>query len=438
MAVRKTPLFATICVLFAAAYAIWTISHSVYQQIIIGTVDSSVVFEHRIHTYVVDERGDCETPKWVGGSGTLVTAADCAKEGWTVEKTPGELLAVAYDLCARGHKMNCLVVSNTQAASHRSLSKLVRLSLAKYANEDVVWHCGPGCSVVPAQFAWCVAYKQFGPSFVPDDFSEDTAKCRLLQHEDLSLLHSLPPTPMLMRRRKRLVVLALLVILTTLIYAHSAISADPLATQHFSDTFDTFIITKECRRSFDYITSIVPPGTVLTDDHEKCMENEADDWDYQTHQSSGTNEWGYTEKYKRALELCAESDKSKCLILEDDIVFINSRRTIFARIKLHTMFGGPRTAWDCSKVGLGWIKTGQTGNKSICRIIDKRSAPCLASEMLRYALPADVALKLAQIACKVNQHRFLLTQHTGFKSYLGEQREQNPLWVSPPPKTAAK
>ncbi|KAG5357086.1 hypothetical protein CJU90_2446 [Yarrowia sp. C11] len=240
---------------------------------------------------------------------------------------------------------------------------------------------------------------------------------------------------MLMRRRKRLVVLALLVILATLIYAHASISADPLATQHFNDNFDTIIITKECTRSFDYITSIVPGGSVLTDDYEKCIENQADGWEY--HESTVNDEWGYTEKYKRALELCAKSDKAKCLILEDDIVFINSPKSIFSRIKLHTMFGGPQTAWDCSKVGLGWFKTGQTGNKSICRIIDKRTAPCLASEMLRYALPADLALKLAQIACKVDQHRFLLTQHTGFKSYLGAERERDPLWVPAPPKTTA-
>jgi hypothetical protein len=233
-----------------------------------------------------------------------------------------------------------------------------------------------------------------------------------------------------------MVVLALLVILTTLIYAHSSISVDPLAIQHFSDNFETFILTKECKRSFDYITTIVPGGTVLTDNYEKCMEKEAAGWEY--HESSVDNEQGYTEKYKRALELCAESDKAKCLILEDDIVFINPPKSIFSRIKLHTMFGGPQTAWDCSKVGLGWFKTGQTGNKSICRIIDKRVAPCLASEMLRNALPADIALKLAQIACKVNQHRFLLTQHTGFKSYLRAERERDPLWIPSPPKITDK
>lgn len=239
---------------------------------------------------------------------------------------------------------------------------------------------------------------------------------------------------MIMRRRRRLVVLVVLIILTALIYAHSSISADPLAVKHYHDNFDTFILTKECTRSFDYITGIVANGTVLSDDREKCLQNPAKGWNYNYHDTVD-NEWGYTEKYKRALTLCAESKKAKCLILEDDIVFINSPDSIFRRIKLHTMFGGPNTAWDCSKVGLGWVKTGQTGNKSICRIIDKRSAPCLASEMTRWALPADVALKLAQIACKVNQHRFLLTQHTGFRSYLGEEREQNPLWI---PVTATK
>lgn len=191
MAARRTPIFVTILIAVAVLYTTWTTAHGFYQHIIIGTVDVSVVFEHRVHTFVIDDSGFCKIPAWVAdGSGTLVTTGDCLNEEWTVEKV-GEgvdATAVAHDLCARGHKMNCLLVShNKRGASYRSLKNLVRLSLAKYANEDVAWNCGPGCELIPAQFSYCMAYQRFGPSSVPDDFSEATAKCKLLQHKTLSL-----------------------------------------------------------------------------------------------------------------------------------------------------------------------------------------------------------------------------------------------------------
>lgn len=180
----------TVLIAMTVLYATWTIASGVYQHIIIGNVDSSVVFKHRIHTFVIDDSESCKTPAWVGDSGTLVTTGDCNNEGWVVEKFSESVdaMAAAHDLCARGHKMNCLLVSNSKGgASPRSLKNLVRLSLAKYANEDVAWNCGAGCDLIPAQFSYCIAYKQFGPSSVPDDFSEDIAKCKLLQHQTLSL-----------------------------------------------------------------------------------------------------------------------------------------------------------------------------------------------------------------------------------------------------------
>lgn len=141
----------------------------------------------------MDTQGTCNTPKWVGNHGTLITTADCSKEGWTVQKISNsedvERTAgiAAHDLCARGNKMACLVVSNSKASSSKSLKNLVRLTLAKYANEDVAWSCGPGCNMIPAQFSYCIANEQFGGEGVPEGFSEDKYKCKLLQHEAVSL-----------------------------------------------------------------------------------------------------------------------------------------------------------------------------------------------------------------------------------------------------------
>ncbi|KAG5357087.1 hypothetical protein CJU90_2447 [Yarrowia sp. C11] len=188
MPTRRTPILISIVIAAIVVYATYTIAHSVYQHILIGNVDSSVVFEYRTDTYVIDTEGTCKTPAWVGNSGTLVTTGDCIKDGWKVEKADkNNALAVAHNLCAKGHKMNCLLVSNTEEGSHRSLDNLVRLSLAKYANEDVAWNCGAGCDLFPAQFSYCIAFKQLGATAVPDGFLEESDKCKLLQHQDLSL-----------------------------------------------------------------------------------------------------------------------------------------------------------------------------------------------------------------------------------------------------------
>lgn len=189
MPTHRTPIFISILIVAAVVYASYTIGHGVYQHIIIGNVDTAVVFAHRTHTYVIDDNGSCGTPSWVGNSGTLVTTRDCTKDGWKVVKISQSdaIMPMAHDLCARGHKMNCLLVSNTKGTSPRSLDDLIRLSLAKYTNEDVSWSCGEGCDLIPAHFSYCIAYKQFGATAVPDNFLEDTEKCKLLHYQAASL-----------------------------------------------------------------------------------------------------------------------------------------------------------------------------------------------------------------------------------------------------------
>ncbi|KAG5357980.1 Ubiquitin carboxyl-terminal hydrolase 2 [Yarrowia sp. B02] len=194
---------------------------------------------------------------------------------------------------------------------------------------------------------------------------------------------------------------------------------DPSGLQHFNDTFDTYILTKECGRSFDHISSIIPRGIILADDVTACEDKvSADRWSTQEAQIH-FDELGYTKKYQQALDLCSQGRKEKCLVIEDDVVFINGASSLFQRIRFHMLFfSGPQWAYDCSSVGLGWLKTGQTSNKSLCRIVDSRSAPCLSSEMSKKELAADLALGRAQEMCGVSQHRFLLVQHTGYRTII--------------------
>lgn len=67
-------------------------------------------------------------------------------------------------------------------------------------------------------------------------------------------------------------------------------------------------------------------------------------------------------------------------------------------------FNGPKWAYDCSSVGLGWLKTGQTSNKSLCRIVENQAAPFLTEEITKKKeLAADLTLGRAQEVCGVIQ-----------------------------------
>lgn len=222
---------------------------------------------------------------------------------------------------------------------------------------------------------------------------------------------------MIRRRTRSVALLAVVSLLFVLIYCNSSYLSDPRGTGYFDDTFETYVLTKECGRSFDHISSLIPRGTILADNVAACESKQLEGWNVQE-ALIHFDELAYTAKYKLALDLCAQGKKKKCMILEDDVIFINFASNLFQRIKLHTWFAGSHSAFDCSKVGFGWFITGQTGNKSVCRIVDKRSAPCLASKMLTKPLAADLALWRAQELCHVSQHRFLLVQHTGYVSII--------------------
>jgi hypothetical protein len=110
-----------------------------------------------------------------------------------------------------------------------------------------------------------------------------------------------------------------------------------------------------------------------------------------------------------------------CLILEDDVTFINRKSQAIQRIVTNTLswFTNDDTTWDCSKRGMGFWKTGYTGNTSICRIVPKKYAACLAENMRNSVYPADIALKIESSRCRLTQSRFLLAQHSGAVSTLG-------------------
>lgn len=127
----------------------------------------------------------------------------------------------------------------------------------------------------------------------------------------------------------------------------------------------------------------------------------------------------YSNKYKDILESCSSAQSRLCLIIEDDAIPINSEKTMKQRLIMNTLslFTNEGVTWDCSKRGIGWLKTGITGNKSVCRIIAKHDAK-LILDKYDTSLPADIALSKAISSSGIKQSRFLLVQHGAFNSIM--------------------
>ncbi|ODQ77946.1 hypothetical protein BABINDRAFT_9562 [Babjeviella inositovora NRRL Y-12698] len=185
----------------------------------------------------------------------------------------------------------------------------------------------------------------------------------------------------------------------------------------FNDRFSVNVLTNNCSRNTNRIVAFFPELAVWNDTVCTLMPDSAS-------YVSGPPVMGdvglYTKKYTRAVRLCAYGDKMLCLFLEDDITWLFDVDETKRRLVLNTIlyYSNDDATWDCSKYGIGWFKTGATGNKLQCRIISKETASCMAGYMDRSGIPADIALRDASKACSVRQGRFLLVQHTGGRSIL--------------------
>ncbi|KAG5361482.1 hypothetical protein CJU90_2866 [Yarrowia sp. C11] len=129
----------------------------------------------------------------------------------------------------------------------------------------------------------------------------------------------------------------------------------------------------------------------------------------------------YRNKYAQTLRECSKGEHELCMLMEDDIVFINKRDIMLYRLAMHTLpeYSGPEVSWDCAKQGSGWEEVPIDGNKSQCRIFHRDYAGCLADYFETSELPADLALAEGMAHCKMKQKWFMLVQHTGRQSGMG-------------------
>ncbi|OJJ60566.1 hypothetical protein ASPSYDRAFT_130227 [Aspergillus sydowii CBS 593.65] len=224
---------------------------------------------------------------------------------------------------------------------------------------------------------------------------------------------------------------------------------------YFQRQFQAYVLTTSCGRftsdaatQFDSNTLTIVPNRFGTPECNAVSNNqlrlrppaslaaEAEEAEKKTGRTShgaGTKDNLYREKYAQVLDECAAGSKAKCLILEDDVVFLHNperTREVLIENTIPLFNDGEYDAFDCTKRGFGWLPSTHTGMGTQCRVYSKSSAKCMSS-CLRgragvtghagsgdpgAASHLDIGLANCQIKCGLKQKRFLLVVHGGIGS----------------------
>ncbi len=131
----------------------------------------------------------------------------------------------------------------------------------------------------------------------------------------------------------------------------------------------------------------------------------------------------YTCKYATVLEKCHQSGKMLCLIMEDDIelIFKPSMTKFLFILNTLSLYSNEDTIYDCSKLGIGWFSSINSGNKLQCRIYPSIFAKKMSEVLIKSNWPADLAIRKATDDLNLKSSRFLMIKHTGGKSTLGHK-----------------
>lgn len=199
----------------------------------------------------------------------------------------------------------------------------------------------------------------------------------------------------------------------------------------FHAQFQVYILTHDCGRftsnisaNFDHNAVILVPDSA---DIPDCAALNHPQLHPSINQVSSKDAM-LREKYAQVLDHCRAGQKMKCLILEDDVVFLHTAertRELLVKNTL-TLFNTERDAFDCTKRGLGWFRSTHTGNGSQCRIYSKTTVPCITGCLRDTMAKAqlDTGLGACQATCGLLQKRFLLVVHSGLGSTMGRQEKQ--------------
>jgi hypothetical protein len=244
--------------------------------------------------------------------------------------------------------------------------------------------------------------------------------------------------------RKRLYIS--LVSLATLLYLANTIY---YRTQHhlfdlnidelYNKTLAVYLLTTDCKRytpdiitQFDdlealYLVNDIDSPECLSTGHKLLNFNLRNDTRFKTQDDKYRLKWAHVMKH------CGRGKKHKCLILEDDTVFLHNKQKTKEVIMTNTLtlwFSG-NLAWDCARRGFGWLNTPGWGWGSQCRVFEKKDSlnVCLANcfangeeggregemelemDMDMELPPLDQLISPCQKECGMQQGNFLLVQH---------------------------
>jgi len=256
--------------------------------------------------------------------------------------------------------------------------------------------------------------------------------------------------------RKRLYIsllsLATLLYLANTIYYRTQSHLFDLNTDElYNKTLAVYLLTTDCKRytpdiitQFDdleafYLVNDIDSPECLSTGHKLLNFNLQNDTRLKSQDDRYRLKWAHVMKH------CGQGTKHKCMILEDDVIFLHDKEKTKEVIMTNTLtlwFAG-NLAWDCARRGFGWLKTSGWGWGSQCRVFEKSDVlnvcleNCFANgedddddddeagskedmEMdsdMGIELPAlDQLLGPCQKQCGMQQGNFLLVQHGNYGS----------------------
>ena len=195
----------------------------------------------------------------------------------------------------------------------------------------------------------------------------------------------------------------------------------------FEKQYSIYIMTHDCGRYTADIASVFDHTYLVPDDfHSPACGKIANSTTLElkvTKEEAGTTtDSHYRAKYAKTLKHCASVPTIKCLILEDDIVFVHPpQRTKDVLVEQTlTLFNFDMHTWDCSKRGFGWLPSSTNIWGSQCRIYHTTRADSLY-QCVSEPEVADEKLLDDQLGTCTERHgmihnRFLLIQNTGLPS----------------------
>ncbi len=206
-----------------------------------------------------------------------------------------------------------------------------------------------------------------------------------------------------------------------------------LDTEKIFDTqFQVYILTHDCGRFTSEIVSRFNSVLLVPDVFNSAHCQAINQTQLHLSVDPGDNRDAlYRNKYAAVLEHCAHEEKLRCLIVEDDILFIQHppvMRAMFAKYTL-MLFGHETDAYDCAKRGTVLFYTEPEFVGSQCRVYPQHSSHCMSqciqkNDATRHAF-LDYRLGECQSTCGLNQKKILLTQITGKHSIMNRNGEKS-------------